>query len=144
MTSQSWRDDEETLRGLGHNKPLAECIERYKAVCERLEVVLDHLDKMNGRYDNHLLESVTYRAAVDAHTKRFDSSEKQTQWFIGVLLSMITVIVVQISTFAFLWGQMTKRVEVNTKRLDIVESDLKEIERIRLMRKTKTEQGNDS
>ena len=104
-----------------HLQPLAECLERNKAIFDKLESLILRLDKMNGRYDSHLIESVTYRTAVEAHTKRFDSAEKQTQWIIGLMVSMLLTIVLQVCTFAFLWGQLTKRVEVNTDRLAEIE-----------------------
>jgi hypothetical protein len=107
-----------------HMEPLAQCIERYNAIVEKLDGLVDRFDKINGRYDSHLVESVAYRAAVDAHTKRFDTAEDQTRWIIGVMVSIIMTIIIQISTFAFLWGQLTKRVEVNTYHLDMIDSSI--------------------
>lgn len=104
-----------------HQEPLAECIERYKAICDKLDALVIRFDRINGRYDAHLVESVSYRAAVDAHNKRFDTMENQTRWIIGVLISTTLTIIIQISTFAYLWGQLTKRVEINTDRLSQIE-----------------------
>jgi hypothetical protein len=104
-----------------HMEPLAQCIERYNSICEKLDSVVERLDKINGRYDSHLIESVAYRATVDAHTKRFDTAQDQTRWIIGLLVSTLITIVIQICTFAFLWGQLTKRVEINTDRLSQIE-----------------------
>jgi len=104
-----------------HEQPLAECMERHKSMCDKLDNLIYRLDKMNGRYDDHLKEAIPYRAAVDSHTKKFDQIENQTRWVVGTLVSVILSMLIQISTFAFLWGQLTKRVEINTERLYQIE-----------------------
>lgn len=99
-----------------HMEPLAECIERYKSICDKLDGVMQRLDKINGRYDAHLTEAVSYRSAVDAHTQRFDQLDGLFRALIGVLISIIFAIILQITTFSFLWGGLSKQVEINTQR----------------------------
>ena len=119
-----WTGTERRMHPM-HFEPLAECVERNKYILEKLSGLVDRFDRINGRYDTHLVESITYRTAVDMHTKRFDSSEKQTQWIIGLMAGVLTTMVMQVVTFAFLWGSLTKRVEVNTDRLAVIETDTK-------------------
>jgi len=114
-------DKKERRKVPQHSEPLAECMERYKAICDKLDGLINRLDKINGRYDAHLLESITYRSAVDSHTKKFEQMEDQTRWIIGILVSLIVTILIQISTFAFLWGQLTKTVESSQDRLTQIE-----------------------
>jgi len=123
-----------------HMQPLAECLERNKAIFDKLDTLILRLDKMNGRYDSHLIESVTYRTVVGAHTKRFDAAEKQTQWIIGLMVSMLFTIVLQVCTFAFLWGQLTQRVAVDTHSIEILEGIEREAQKVRTRNVTKIDE----
>lgn len=114
----------ERRRSPGHLVPLAECVERYHSVIDKMDCLIQRFDKINGKYDSHLIEAVSYRAAVDAHTKRFDAMQDQTRWMIGLMISIVLTIIAQIVTFSFLWGQWTKRVEINTERLGRIESEI--------------------
>jgi hypothetical protein len=113
-------DGKERREIVTHQTPLAECVERYNNIVDKLEGLILRLDKMNGRYDTHLVEAISYRATVDVHTKKFDEMTAHRRWLIGIQISTISMIAVQIVTFAYLWGSLNKQVEINTKRWDKV------------------------
>ena len=99
-----------------HTQPLAECVERYNHIVDKLDGLIQRLDKINGRYEKHLDEAIPYRGKVDEHTEKFTRMDTNGRWAMGIQISTVIAIVVQVVTFAFLWGSLTKQVEINTHR----------------------------
>lgn len=111
-----------------HDTPLAECIERYKRLEDKIMAVLSVVQevrleqvKINTRYEKHLEEAIPYRSQVDAHETRFEQNDVHGRWLVGILVSILVTIFLQIGTFVYLWGRITKQVEINTVRMTSIE-----------------------
>jgi hypothetical protein len=50
-----------------------------------------------------------------------DKNDAHGHWLIGIMCTIILVIMVQIGTFLFMWGQLTKTVEINSNRILSIE-----------------------
>ena len=96
--------------------PLAECTLRYNNIVEKLDGLCQRLDKINGRYEKHLEESIPYRAEVNEHREKFKELAVHRRFVIGLQTSTIITVILQMLTFSYLWGGITKQVEVNTAR----------------------------
>lgn len=96
----------------GERTMLAECKEVFKRLEAQTKAVINHvdesskhtdnkldgvikrLDRVNGRYEKHLDESVDYRRAVDEHEillkqikEEKHNTTKQSQWRIGIIVA---------------------------------------------------------
>ena len=86
-----------------HTSILAECVQRFDNLSEKLEMLIARSDRINGRYENHLEESTPYRSKVDRHEHRLElmeksaekalsekwNSTKAAQWRIGLIIGGI-------------------------------------------------------
>ena len=103
---------------------LPECVQIFNRIEEKLDNLVTKADKINGRYDEHLAEAIPYRGKVDMHDNKFCQMEAHRRWLIGLQVSTLTIIVLQIVGFVYLWGQLTKTVEINTGRITGIEFNI--------------------
>jgi hypothetical protein len=108
-----------------HMQPLAECVERYKHIVDKLDGIAQRLDKINGRYEKHLEEAIPYRSVVDSHKDKFTQMETHRRWVIGIQVTTMIAIFIQIVGFFYLYGGLNKQVDINTSRWDkLIESKI--------------------
>jgi len=85
-----------------HQDILPECVQRFDSIAEKLDGLIQRTDRINGRYEKHLEDSVHYRREVDRHEhllglieKEKLNSVKASQWrialIVGVVMSLVTV-----------------------------------------------------
>jgi hypothetical protein len=53
--------------------------------------------------------------------KRDKEHATNGRWIIGLMATIILTIVIQIGVFLFMWGQLTKQVEINSGRIYSIE-----------------------
>jgi hypothetical protein len=111
-----------------HITPLAECTERYKRVEDKIDNInfsirglVEKSDKINGRYEHHLEEAIPYRSKVDEQERKLLLNESFNRQMVGIQISVVLSILIQIGAFVYLWGGLTKQVEINTGRLSSIE-----------------------
>jgi hypothetical protein len=58
-------------------KILPECVQRFDSIAEKLDGLIQRTDRINGRYEKHLEDSVRYRRDVDRHEHLLGMIEKE-------------------------------------------------------------------
>jgi hypothetical protein len=102
-----------------HESPLAECIERYKRIDEKLDMVISRLDKVNGRYEKHMDDSINRVAMLESHDSILKDYVSIKAWIRGLTFTMVLVLF----SGAVAWGMLKNQVDVNTERWNkIIES----------------------
>jgi hypothetical protein len=124
---EKWNGTERRCRM--HEAPLAECLERYKRLEDKIALILevvnslrDKANEINGRYEHHLEEAIPFRAIVAQHEKRFTENDSYKRQLTGILVSVVIAILLQVGSFLYMWGTLSKQVEVNTGRLTGLEN----------------------
>ena len=110
-----------------HEVPLAECLERYKRFEDKIDTVKDMLtglvkstEKINGKFENHILESIERIREIERHKAVLDDLLSIKLWFRFSVVSFIIAVL----GIAIAWGQINRQVDVNTKRLFILEEKM--------------------
>ena len=99
-----------------HMEMLPECIQVFKRVEEKIDELVNSTRLINGRYQKHLEEAIPYRSKVDGIEKLQIENGVYKKQVVLSLIGVIFAIILQIVTFAYLWGGLNKQVEVNTGR----------------------------
>ena len=91
-----------------HQEILPECVQRFDRLDEKLDGLIKRADRINGRYEKHMEESVRYRRDVDRHEHLLGVIEREklnttkaSQWrcsliagaSVGILSIIATVVV---------------------------------------------------
>jgi hypothetical protein len=78
-----------------HEKMLPECIQMFKRLDEKLDGLIDRADRINGRYEKHMDESVLFRKMVDRHDHFIElaheeklNTAKASQWRVGIIVGV--------------------------------------------------------
>jgi hypothetical protein len=90
----------------------------FKNIDKQLGELIDADKLRNGRWDEHLKTSVDYRIKVDRHEDRLNELSQLRWWLAGTIVTIISAII----TWSVQWGATMKQIEVNTLRLDKIES----------------------
>jgi hypothetical protein len=88
------------------DEPLAECLERWR------------------RFDKHEGESIPIRDSVKTHAVQIQMLVDKFGEIASIRNSMFGIvfaIVLQIGSFVYMWGQLTKIVEINSGRITAIE-----------------------
>ncbi len=64
-----------------HQGILAECEQVFKRLDEKLNTLVNNAEKINGRYEKHIEDSIYYRNRVERH----DEKMKLLTWLFGIL-----------------------------------------------------------
>ena len=76
-----------------HSQITSECREIFKRVDEKLDALIGRADKINGRYDKHMDEGVSFRAMVMQHEEKLKSHDTiRTELRVWALSSIIVFI----------------------------------------------------
>lgn len=101
-----------------HMDMLPECIQVFKRVEEKIDELVTSTRAINGRYQKHLEEAIPYRSKVDEQERKITENSVYKKQIMLSMIGVIFAIILQIATFAYLWGGLSKQVEVNTSRWD--------------------------
>ena len=93
------------------------CVEIFKRLEGKIDVLLEQTNKLNDKFQ----EVAELRAMVHSHEEKFAQLDVHRRWAIGMQVSTIVIIAVQIGSFLFLWGSLNKQVAVNTDRIASIE-----------------------
>lgn len=100
-----------------HQEPLAECLERYKrfedkidSIKEMLKSLVGSTEKINGKFENHILESLDRIKEIERHKTVIDDLLSIKTWF---RVSTISIVIAVIGG-AVACGALKMRVDVNT------------------------------
>ena len=101
-----------------HDTLLPECKQMFARLDEKLDNLITRADRINGRYEKHMEESVLYRRFVDRHEQKIAHMEKEaekamsekwntakaSQWrvalIVGAVFSLTNLIMLAILRFA--------------------------------------------
>jgi hypothetical protein len=79
---------------------LAECVQRFDRLDEKLDMLIDRSDRIDSRYEKHIETSTAYREKVERHDHLLSLIEKEklntlkaSQWRIGIIVGCIVGIV---------------------------------------------------
>lgn len=78
-----------------------------------------------GQHIGYATDIATIKQSVLDIKKEITTGGSFRSAIITAMLSMGLIIVIQIVTFAYLYGQTMRQVEINTKRLDVIEGILR-------------------
>ncbi|MBM4137343.1 MAG: hypothetical protein FJ241_11005 [Nitrospira sp.] len=67
------------------------CKEIFKNINEKLDGLVTRADKINGRYEKHMEESIYYRNRVERH----DEKMKLLTWLFGILTIPVIILFVK-------------------------------------------------
>jgi hypothetical protein len=96
-----------------HQEILPECVQRFDRLDEKLDELIKRADRINGRYEKHMEESVKYRREVDRHEHLLGvidkenqlmkdekwNTSKNSQWRVGLIVGVIMTIFTAIVRF---------------------------------------------
>jgi hypothetical protein len=93
------------------------CLEIFKRIEDKVDLLINQTEKIHDKFS----EITELRQAVKEHEKKFSQLDVHRRWAIGIEISTITIIAIQIVGFVYLWGNLTKTVEVNSGRIVTLE-----------------------
>lgn len=105
-------------RRKNHMEMLPECIQVFKRVEEKIDVLIDYNKEINGRYQKHIEESVPFRSKVAEIDREIAKHDVYKNQLTGAMTGIVFAIIVQVVSFSYLWGSINKQVEINTNRWD--------------------------
>jgi hypothetical protein len=89
-----------------HQEILPECVQRFDNLSEKLDGLIQRADRINGRYEKHIEESVKYRREVDKHEHLLGVIEKEklntvknAQYRVGIIVGIIMTIFTAVVRF---------------------------------------------
>lgn len=113
------------------NLDLLKKIEELKLdLNEKLAQLIDRADKINGRYDKHLEESVVYRIEVEKHKLLLDGIKDVKKLWFGVIF---TIFMASLS-LAVTWGITLNKISQFEKYVSQTEERINKLERIEIIR----------
>lgn len=89
-----------------HDRMLEQCQEVFKGIEFKLDTLIEHDDKINGRYEKHLDESKIYRENVVKHEQQLKDICSLKQWWQGAIITIFLGIL----SLAVIWGGLLVRV----------------------------------
>lgn len=84
----------------------------------KTDIIAIRQEKINGRYDKHIEESTDYRIKIERHDTILDEMKDLKRWWFRAVVTML----LSLLSIAVLWGGLIKQVNVNTERLNNIES----------------------
>jgi hypothetical protein len=107
---------------------LPECVQMFKRLEDKVDFLVENTNIINGRYQKHIEESYPVRSKVDELDKIQIKNDIYKNQMIGVQIGIIVTIFVQVCAFSYLWGNITKEVQVNTSRWErLLSGEMKEL-----------------
>ena len=103
---------------MGHTEILPECNQVFIRIEQKIDELVENTRAINGRYQKHLEESIPYRGKVDSHEKTLTENVVYRRQIISALIGIVFTIIVQVGSFLYLFGGISKQVEINTNRWD--------------------------
>lgn len=101
-----------------HVDVLPQCIEMFRRVEEKVDLLITRADKINGRYEHHLEESIIRVAQIERHDEAIKNLVSLKEWGKGFVA---TIIIGSISSLIG-YGMLLNQVRVNTDRITRIES----------------------
>ena len=102
---------------LPHEEPLAECLERYKRFEDKIDSIKETLisllkgtDKINVKFEEHLLEGLERIKEIERHRTVLDDLLAIKLWF---RISTVSIVIAIVGC-GIVWGSLKMRVDVNT------------------------------
>jgi hypothetical protein len=106
-----------------HKNILPECEQVFIRLEQKIDELVTNTRAINGRYQKHLEEAMPYRSRVDAHEKTLTENGVYKRQIVSALLGIVITIILQVGSFLYLFGGLSKQVEINTQRWDkLIES----------------------
>jgi hypothetical protein len=107
-----------TLMSDEHNTAiLPVCIEIFKRLEEKVDTLIVKADSIHNRFE----EVSELRTKIVAHDAKFVQLDVHRCWVIGLQVSVILIICIQVGTFLFMWGSMSNQVKVDVGRINSLE-----------------------
>jgi hypothetical protein len=89
----------------------AECVQMFRRLDEKLDGLISRADRINGRYEKHMIDGEVYRKSVLRHEHLLELMEKEklntnkaSQWRIGLIVgglcSGVTILMSLVSFYA--------------------------------------------
>jgi len=83
----------------------------------KTDTIATRQEKINGRYDKHMEESINYRIKIEQHDLIIDEMNSLKRLWWGSIITMV----ISLLSIAVMWGGLIKQVSVNTGRLSDIE-----------------------
>ena len=100
-----------------HEEPLAECLERYKRFEDKIDSIKETLisllkgtDKINVKFEEHILEGLERIKEIERHRTVLDDLLAIKLWF---RISTVSIVIAIVGC-GIVWGSLKMRVDVNT------------------------------
>jgi len=99
-----------------HIEILPECKQIFIRIEGKIDELVGNTRVINGRYQKHLDESMSYRSKVDMHEKILIENTIYNRQIISAMLGIVVTIIIQVGSFLYLFGGLSKQVDINTER----------------------------
>lgn len=113
-----------------HLEPLAECLERYKRFEDKIDSIKETLlsllkgtEKINGKFEAHILESLERIKEIERHKTIIDDLISIRTWF---RISTVSILIAVIGG-SIVFGSLKMRVDISTDILKKHEEDIESI-----------------
>ena len=91
MSTEPW-SGAERRKDMQHFIMLPECLQVFKRIEDKIDVLVKYDEKMNGKYEEHIKDSVYYRNRVERH----DEKMKVLTFLFGILTVPVVFLLIKV------------------------------------------------